>query len=101
MLLNVSCISALVRAIARRLVALEPGEHRRRHVELDRQLVVRDRGGDLVDLALDRLVVDRVDRRVQRVDQIEPDHRVRRHQIDLELGAGAILPASFSRLNTA
>jgi hypothetical protein len=37
---------------------------------------------------LDRVVVDRVERRVQRVDQKQPKHRMRRHQVDLELDAG-------------
>ena len=78
----------LAAAVARRLVALEPREHRRGNVELDRQFVVRDGRGDLVDLALERLVVERVDRRMQRIDQEQPDHRMRRHQIDLEFGAG-------------
>ncbi len=48
---------------------------------------MRYRGGDLVDLALERLVVERVERRVQRIDQEQPDHRMRRHQIDLKFDA--------------
>jgi hypothetical protein len=48
---------------------------------------VRDGGGDLVDLALDRVVVERIERRVQGIDQEQPDDRMRRHQIDLEFRA--------------
>ena len=81
----------LAAPVAARLIALEAREHRGRDVELDRNLVVRQRGRDLVDLALDRLVVDRVDRRVQLVDEIKPDHRVRRHEVDLEFGFGGDL----------
>ena len=84
--------------VAARLVALEAGEHSGRDVELDRNLVVRQRGCDLVDLALDRLVVDRVDRRVQLVDQIQPDHRVGRHEVDLEFGFGGNLAGVFQPL---
>ena len=84
----------LAGAVARRLVALEPGEHRRGHVELDRELVMRDGGGDLVDLALHRVVVEGIERGVQPIDQEQPDDGVRRHQIDLEFGAGR----DFSRL---
>ena len=88
----------LAAAVARRLVAFEPGEHGGGDVELDRQFVVRDGGGDLVDLALERVVVERVDRRMQRIDQEQPDHRMRRHQIDLEFGAGGNLAGVFQRL---
>ncbi len=59
----------LAAAVARRLVALEPREHRGGDVELDRQLIMRDGSGDLVDLALERVVVDRIERRMQRIDQ--------------------------------
>ena len=42
----------LVAAVARDVAALQPREYRRRHVELDREFVVRDGGRNLVDLAL-------------------------------------------------
>ena len=85
-------------AVARCLVAFEPRKHGGGDVELDRQFVVRDRGGDLVGLALERRVVERVDRSMQRVDQKQPDRRMRRHQIDLEFGAGGNLAGVFERL---
>ena len=64
---------------------------------MDRQFVVRDGGGDLVDLALERVVVERVDRRMQRIDQKQPDHRMRRYQVDLEFGAGGNLAGVLER----
>ncbi len=39
---------------------------------------------DLVDLAQHRIVVDGIDRALQIFPDEQPDHRVRRHQIDLE-----------------
>jgi hypothetical protein len=75
-------------AVARRLVALEPRKHGRGNVELDRELLVRDGGGDLVDLALDRSVVDRIERRMQRIHEKEPDDGMGRNQIDLKFRAG-------------
>ncbi len=77
-------ISARVFAISVGLAALQAGEHGRGHIELDGDLVVRQRRGDLVDLALERVVVDRIERLMQIVLQEQPDHRMRRHQVDLE-----------------
>ena len=81
----------LAAAVARPVVAFEPREHRRRDVELDRDLIVRQARRDLVDLALERLVVDGIERRMQVVLQKKPDHRMRRHQIDLEAAMGRYL----------
>jgi hypothetical protein len=81
--------------VARGFVAFEPREHRGGDVELDGELIMRDGGGDLVDLALERVVVDRVDPGVERIDQEQPDHGMRRHQIDLEFGAGRNCPGVF------
>src|SRR5262249_25794871 len=41
-------------------------------------------GGNLVDLALEGLVVDRVERLMQIVLKEQPEHRVRRYQVDLK-----------------
>jgi hypothetical protein len=49
---------------------------------------MRDRVGKLVDLALHRGVVDWIDRLMQVFVDEQPDHRMRRHEIDLEFGAG-------------
>src|SRR5580704_6460075 len=57
-----------------------------------------DSGANFVDLALDRAVVERIDRRVQRIDQEQPDHRMRRHQVDLEFRAGGDLAGIFEPL---
>src|SRR5512146_2153181 len=46
-----------------------------------------DRGGELVDLALERRVVDRIDRRLQVFGEKEPENRMRRHEIDLKARA--------------
>ncbi len=89
-------------AVARRLVAFEPREHRGGDVELDRQFVVRDGGRDLVDLALERVVIERVDR-------AHAASSTRNSQITECAGTrstwnfvpAGILPAFFSRLNSA
>ena len=73
-----------VLAVGVRLVALQAREHRGGDVELDRDFAMRQRRRDLVDLALERFVVDRIERLMQVVLQEQPDHRMRRHQIDLE-----------------
>ena len=79
-----SSISLLVPAVGVGLVPLQPCEHGGGDIELDRKLVVRDGFDELVDLAPHGIVIDRVERPMQVVLQKQPDHRVRRNQIDLE-----------------
>ena len=49
-------------AIGVRLAALQPRKHGRGDVELDGDLVVRQRRRDLVDLMLERFVENRIER---------------------------------------
>jgi len=72
-------------AVARRFVALEPREYRRGDIELNGGLIVRQARGDLVDLAANRGVVDRIGCGMQRVVEEQPDHRMRRRHRDHEL----------------
>ena len=60
-------------AVGARLVALEPREHGRGDVELDGDVVVRQRGGDLVDLAQHGVVVNGIDRALQAFLDEQPD----------------------------
>ena len=85
----------LVAPIGVALVALQPREHRGGDVELDGELIVRDGGGELVDLAAQRGVEDRIDRLVQVFLQEQPDHRMGRNQIDLEAALGGDFPLLF------
>ena len=76
---NAASISARVLAVSIRLAALQPREYGRGHVKLDGNLVVRKRSRNLVDLTLERLVIDRIERLMQVVLEKQPDHRMRRH----------------------
>ena len=91
----------LAAAVARRLVAFEPREHGGRDVELDRQFLVRDGGGDLVDLALDRVVVERIDGACSASTRNSQMTECAGTRSTWNLVPAAILPASFSRLNSA
>src|SRR5215470_5121158 len=79
---------------------VQPGKNRRSDIELDRQFLVRDRGGDLVDLALERIVIDRIDGAWSaslRNSQITECAGTRS---TWNLVSAEIEPVSFSHLNT-
>ena len=84
---NVASISIAVLAVGIRLIAFESREHSRGDIELDGDLIVRQRLRDLVDLALERLVVHRIERLMQIVLQEQPYHRMCGNEVDLKPAA--------------
>src|SRR5262245_16748163 len=79
---------ALVGAVARSLCAFQAREYSGCHVELNRELTFWNGLCKLVDLALDGLVVDRVEWSLQIILDVQPQHRMRRDEIDLKLDVG-------------
>ena len=89
-------------AVAARLVALEPREHRGGHIELDRDLVVRQRRRRSCRSRASppRCRSDRSARAAHRPDRARSPNAPARGRSGT-WSPGGILPASFSRLKTA
>src|SRR4029077_2741670 len=69
-------VSAIL-TVGIRLIALKSCKHRRCDIELDGNLIVRQADGDLIDLALKRLVKYGIKRLVEIVLKEKPDYRMR------------------------